>query len=55
MVAVAQIYRAVAERKLDAQAGRRRLSEVYPAAAFSNGFLHGRPGHELIERTADAR
>ena len=55
MVAVAQIYRAVAERKLDAQAGRRRLSEVYPAAAFSNGFLHGRPGRELIERTADAR
>jgi collagenase-like PrtC family protease len=55
MVAVAQIYRAVGERKLDAEAGRRRLAELYPAVSFSNGFLHGRPGHELIERVADAR
>jgi collagenase-like PrtC family protease len=55
MVAVAQIYRSVGARRLDAEAGRRRLAEVYPEAEFSNGFLHGRPGHELIERTADAR
>jgi hypothetical protein len=54
MVAVAQVYRAVGAQRLDAEAGRRRLAEIYPGAAFSNGFLHGRPGHELIERTADA-
>lgn len=55
MVAVAQIYRAVGAQRLDAEAGRRRLAEIYPGAEFSNGFLHGRAGHELIERTADAR
>lgn len=48
MVAAAQIFRAVSERRLEAAVGRRRLAGIYPDVPFSNGFLHGRPGHELV-------
>lgn len=50
MVAVAEVYRAVADRILAPEEGLRRLGDTYPGVGFSNGFLHGRPGHELVRQ-----
>lgn len=44
MVAVAEIFRDVLDGRDDAEAGSRRLAEVYPNVPFSNGFLHGAAG-----------
>lgn len=51
MVAVARIFRGVSDQRIDVDSGRSLLAEAYPQASFSNGFLHGRPGHELIAVT----
>lgn len=47
MVAVAQIFRAVAGGEMDTRAGLQRLGTAYPDAKYSNGFLYGVPGHQL--------
>lgn len=44
MVAVAKIFRDVADGREDADSGSERLAAVYPDVPFSNGFLHGQPG-----------
>ena len=48
MVAVAATFRAVLAGRLEPEAGVERLRHAYPAARFSNGFLHGVPGAELV-------
>lgn len=45
MVAVARLFREVADGRLEAGEGERRLGELYPEVPFANGFLHGVPGH----------
>lgn len=45
MVAVARLFRDVADGHLDAEEGEGRLGELYPEVPFSNGFLHAVPGH----------
>jgi len=48
MVAVARIFRDVLDGREDAEAGQRRLAEVYPGVPFSNGFIHGAAGVSLV-------
>lgn len=45
MVAVARLFREVLESRLDGAEAVARLRELYVGAHFSNGFLHGLPGH----------
>ncbi len=45
MVAVARLFRDVADERLDAEEAERRLSEIYPDVPLANGFLHGAAGH----------
>ena len=47
MVAVARLYRAVADGQVAPAEGLELLAVAYPAAYFSNGFFHGAPGHQL--------
>ena len=44
MVEVARIFRETAEGRCGPAEARRRLAAELPAAQFSNGFLHGKPG-----------
>lgn len=48
MVAVARVFRAVLDGRLDPVEGRAELARIHPAAPFANGFLHGRPGAEYV-------
>lgn len=48
MVAVAQAFRDVLDGKASPAEGEARLAALMPNAAFSNGFLHGKPGHQRI-------
>lgn len=48
MPAVARLFRGVIDGTISAQEAHRRLAALIPAAAFCNGFLHGRPGHERV-------
>lgn len=48
MVAVARLFREVIDRRLSAEEAEQKLTELMPAASYSNGFLHGRPGCEKI-------
>ena len=48
LVAVARLFRDVIDRKISADEANRRLIELMPSAAFSNGFLHAQPGHQKI-------
>ncbi|WP_374467500.1 U32 family peptidase [Ferrovibrio sp.] len=52
MVAVARIFRAVAEQRLEPAAGTRQLATLVADQAgdlrFSNGFIHGREGRMLV-------
>ena len=48
MVEVARLFRAVAGGQLEPAEGLAGLAAAYPEAQFSNGFLHGVPGHELV-------
>jgi hypothetical protein len=45
MVAVAKLFREVLGSRLDGAEAVARLRELYVGAHFSNGFLHGLPGH----------
>jgi collagenase-like PrtC family protease len=49
MVAVAQIFHDAAEGRCAPAEAKRRLSAELPAAAFSNGFLHGKPGWRQLQ------
>ncbi len=48
MVAVAKTFREVLDGQLDAEEGQKRLAEIYPDVAFSNGFTHGSPGAQWV-------
>lgn len=48
MVEVARTFRDVANRRVVPTEGIARLKACYPAAAFSNGFFHDIPGHQLV-------
>lgn len=50
MVAVARAFRDVLDGRMDAEAGRNALQEIYPQAEFSNGFIHGSPGAQWVEK-----
>jgi collagenase-like PrtC family protease len=45
MVAVAQVFRALLDARLDAEEATCRLQALHLGAPFSNGFLHGKPGY----------
>ena len=40
-----ELFRDVADGRLDAEEGEQRLGELYPEVPFANGFLHAVPGH----------
>lgn len=48
MVAVAEVFGLVREGGMDAEAGLERLRSIYPAAQFSNGFIHGARGMDWV-------
>ncbi len=48
MVGVARTFRAVADGTVAPMAGLDHLMAFYPEAAFSNGFVHDLPGHQLV-------
>ncbi|MBB3975641.1 collagenase-like PrtC family protease [Rhizobium azooxidifex] len=54
MVAVAGIYRAVLDGSMDADEAISKLSDVYPGAAFSNGFYHQQEGAAWIAKGRNA-
>ena len=45
MVAVARLFRDVADGRLVGEEGEQRLAELYPEVPLANGFLHAVPGH----------
>lgn len=49
MVAVARLFRAVGDRRLDAPAATAQLALLAGDLPFSNGFIHGREGRALVE------
>lgn len=49
MVAVAGLFRDVAESRVAAVEAARRLEELCPGAEFANGYFHGREGHAYVE------
>lgn len=49
---IAETFRAVSESRIDPEEGLSQIRAAYDDAQFSNGFLHGLPGHTL--RTAGA-
>lgn len=48
MVAVAQVYRDVADDRMDAMEGMARLAQIYPEVPFANGYYHGAAGAEQV-------
>lgn len=48
MVDVARTFRDVVDGRKDAEAGCRRLEQIYPNIPFANGFLHGAPGFSYV-------
>ncbi len=49
MVAVAELFRAVLDGRIDAREATARLAETVGEAGLSNGFYQGRPGVEFME------
>lgn len=45
MVEIASVFRAVLDGELAAPEAQARLDAIKPAAPFSNGFYHGKPGY----------
>lgn len=45
MIAVAEIFRAVLDWRIDPAEAARRLDDLKLDAPFANGFFHGRPGY----------
>lgn len=55
MVAVAELFRAVGEGRLDPAEARADLADLCPDADFANGYVHGREGRLMVEMVeADA-
>jgi len=50
MVAVAQTFRDVIDGRLQESEATSALSRLIPQLPFSNGFLHARPGVDLVEK-----
>jgi collagenase-like PrtC family protease len=48
MVAVASIFRSVLDGRTAAIEGMKQLEAMNLGAPFSNGFYHGKPGHQWI-------
>lgn len=48
MVAVAEVFRAVLDGRLAAEAGRRQLTQQVTFGPFTNGFFFGREGHRFV-------
>lgn len=48
MVAVARVFRSVVGGRLEPADAAQQLAQAYPETTFSNGFLHARPGHQLV-------
>jgi collagenase-like PrtC family protease len=55
MVAVARLFRDMIDKRISAREADRRLTELVPSAAFSNGFLHGQPGWQYVSPRAKPR
>jgi collagenase-like PrtC family protease len=49
MVAVAALYRAALDGRMDGARVGAKLAELCPNAEFANGYVHGRPGHTFVE------
>ncbi len=48
MVAIAAIYADMRDGRIELEDGMRKLKDVYPAAPFANGFLHGVAGMDWV-------
>lgn len=48
MAAVARLFRDVLDGRLEGEEAGNRLQKLTPDAAFSNGYVHGRPGHQML-------
>jgi collagenase-like PrtC family protease len=46
MIAVADIFRAALDERIDPAEATQRLDDLKLGAPFSNGFFHGQPGHD---------
>jgi collagenase-like PrtC family protease len=53
MNGVARVYRDVIDKRMSSREANRRLAELMPNAAFSNGFLHAQPGHRNVDGALD--
>jgi len=51
MIAVAEIFRAALDGRIDPAEATRRLDNLKLDAPFSNGFFHGQPGHTWRDQT----
>ncbi len=51
MVAVAGLFREVADGRLDAEEAECRLGAIYPDVPLANGFLHAVPGHQHVRKS----
>lgn len=49
MVAVGRLYRAVLDRKMDAQEAGQALARLCPKADFANGYIHGVEGYRYVD------
>jgi collagenase-like PrtC family protease len=54
MVAVARLFRDVADSRVDGPAALGRLGAIMPEMPFSNGFFHGMEGMRLTHRAGGA-
>ncbi|WP_234188061.1 U32 family peptidase [Shinella sp. NM-101] len=54
MVAVANLYRAVLDGRMDGAEAIAELASVYPGVPFSNGFLHQQEGAAWVSRGRNA-
>ncbi len=54
MVAVAALFRAVANGAMDPAEASARLTGLCPDAEFANGYIRGREGHVFIDDDGDA-
>ena len=55
MVAVARLFRDVADERLDPEEAESHLGAAYPGVPLANGFLHGAPGHLRMGAGAGGR
>ncbi|MCC7273191.1 MAG: U32 family peptidase [Alphaproteobacteria bacterium] len=54
MVAVAELFRAALDGRIDPAEGQRRLASAFPEARFANGFLQGGAGKFWLDQRAAA-